>query len=87
MKYLALGLLIVSSAVWTIAPSTTNAQTAQPTIAKGDPDFSIVLNSRHTSPLDGSHVPRFFQYLPPLMVLIAPATCRFMWMGRSTQSI
>jgi hypothetical protein len=60
MKYLALGLLIVSSAVWTIAPSTTNAQTAQPTIAKGDPDFSIVLNSRHTSPLDGSHVPQIF---------------------------
>ena len=43
MKYLALGLLIVSSAVWTIAPSTTNAQTAQPTIAKADSDFSIVL--------------------------------------------
>ena len=43
MTYLALGLLIVSSAVWTIAPSTTNAQTAQPTIAKGDPDFSTVL--------------------------------------------
>ena len=43
MKYLALGLLILSSAVWTIAPFTTNAQTAQPMIAKADPDFSIVL--------------------------------------------
>ena len=43
MKYLALGLLILSSAVWTIAPFTTNAQTAQPMIAKADRDFSIVL--------------------------------------------
>ena len=43
MKYVALGLLILSSAVWTIAPFTTNAQTAQPMIAKADPDFSIVL--------------------------------------------
>ena len=43
MKYVALGLLILSSAVWTIAPFTTNAQTAQPMIAKADRDFSIVL--------------------------------------------
>jgi hypothetical protein len=43
MKYLALGLLILSSAVWTIAPFRTNAQAAQPMIAKADPDFSIVL--------------------------------------------
>jgi hypothetical protein len=43
MKYLALGLLILSSAVWTIAPFTSNAQTAQPMISPAEPDFSIVL--------------------------------------------
>lgn len=43
MKYLAFGLLLLSSALWTIAPFSTSAQTAQPYISKADADFSIVL--------------------------------------------
>ena len=43
MRYLALGLLILSSVVWTIAPVTINAQSIQSVIDPADPDFSIVL--------------------------------------------
>ena len=43
MKYLALVLLFVSGALWTIAPFSTSAQAAQPYISKADADFSIVL--------------------------------------------
>lgn len=42
MKYLALGLLLLSSAMWTIAPLPCNAQTGA-AISTADPDFSIVL--------------------------------------------
>lgn len=43
MKYLAFGLLLLSSALWIIAPFSTSAQVAQPYISKADADFSIVL--------------------------------------------
>src|SRR5438874_5187242 len=43
MKYLAFGLLLLSSALWIIAPFSTSAQAAQPFISKADADFSIVL--------------------------------------------
>jgi len=43
MKYLALVLLFVSGALWTIVLFSTSAQAAQPYISKADADFSIVL--------------------------------------------